>query len=76
MVGLTDTGMVCHTKPMIDIDPKITVKEALHETDGNQAELARKLGIGRASVNEYVREGREYLPELQGHRFVKIYRTE
>ena len=58
---------------MTEIDPKIRVDTALSQVDGNQAELGRVLDIGRASVNEWIREKREYLPPLQAHRFVKLY---
>ena len=58
---------------MKEIDPKIEVTYALQVNNGNQAELGRKLGVGRASVNEWVRTGRQYLPELQAHRFVILF---
>lgn len=58
---------------MTKLDPEITVEAALEKTGGNQAELARRLGVTRASVNEWVRTGRVHLPDLQGHRFTRIF---
>ena len=55
------------------LDPEITVKQALELTNGNQAELARRLGIQRAAVNEWVTTHRKLLPELQAHRLVRLY---
>lgn len=55
-----------------ELDPKITVAEALAWAGDNQAELGRRLGIGRASVNEWLFYKREYLPALQAHRYVRI----
>ncbi len=55
------------------LDPIIKVSDALKKVGGSQAELGRVLGIGRASVNEWVRESRKHLPPLQAHRFVDIY---
>ncbi|MEJ1463344.1 MAG: hypothetical protein RPU15_08715 [Candidatus Sedimenticola sp. (ex Thyasira tokunagai)] len=58
---------------MRDIDPKVPIQYALLKVNGNQAELGRQLGVERASVNAWVHSDREYLPELQAHRFVKIF---
>lgn len=58
---------------MEDLDPYIPVEIALEKANGNQAELGRLLGVERASVNGWVRANRMYLPELQGHRYVKLF---
>lgn len=58
---------------MNGFDPKISVEYALSKTNGNQAELGRLLGVTRASVNEWLRTDREFLPELQAHRFLMIF---
>lgn len=58
---------------MNDLDPLILVKDALKTTKNNQAALGRKVGIGRASVNQYVLENREYLPPLQAHRLLRLH---
>lgn len=60
----------------MNIDPQITVDQALKWVDGNQSELARRLGIGRASVNEWVTTEREYLPPLQAHRYAAMVAEE
>ena len=69
--------MVYHTLHMStrnsSIDPQIRVADALEKVGGNQAELARQLGIERASVNGWVRTGMTYLPPLQAHRYVKLF---
>lgn len=54
------------------MDPKITVEEALAAFDGVQARLAEALGIDRASVNEWVSMGRQYVPPLQAYRLTQI----
>ena len=51
----------------------IEVNYALSKTAGNQAELGRVLGVSRASVNEWVRTGRKYLPELRAYKFVETF---
>ncbi len=51
------------------LDPKIEVNAALEVYKNNQASLGAALGISRSSVNTWVSSGREYLPELQAHRF-------
>lgn len=58
---------------MTSIDPQIRVVDALAKVGGNQAKLGRVLGITRASVNAWVLEGREFLPPLQAHRFVRLF---
>lgn len=57
----------------MNLDPKITVNEALELFDGNQAALARELKINRASVNAWVKQGKEYIPGLQAHRLEALY---
>jgi len=54
------------------VDPKITLSAALDLMNGNQAELARCLGLSRAMVNSWVMEGREYLPPLHAYRFREL----
>lgn len=54
-------------------DPKIKVSDALSMTGGNQAELARRLGLERASVNGWVREGREFLPTVAAYRYQQVF---
>jgi len=57
----------------MELDPKITVKDALELYDGNQSALARALKLQRSSVHEWVKVDREFLPELQAHRIQKLH---
>lgn len=42
-------------------------------TSGNQSELARKLGVTRAVVNEWVRDGRRYIPAIAAYRLQRAF---
>ncbi|CAN5817230.1 hypothetical protein BH20PSE1_BH20PSE1_01470 [soil metagenome] len=57
---------------MREIDPHITVDEALAAFDGVQSHLADALGIDRASVNEWVSSGRQFVPPLQAYRLTQM----
>ena len=57
---------------MRETDPHITVDEALAAFDGVQSRLADALGIDRASVNEWVSSGRQFVPPLQAYRLTQM----
>ena len=57
---------------MKSTDPKITVAEALESVGGNQAELARLLGVTRASVSKWVTSHREYMPLVAAYRYAAL----
>ena len=61
----------------MEVDPKITVSEALELFDGNQSALARKLNISRAWVSDLVRQeeigDRTHLPPLQAYRLAELF---
>lgn len=46
--------------------------DALAAFGGVQAQLAAALSLSRASVNEWVKSGREFVPELQAYRLAHI----
>lgn len=58
---------------MNELDPNIPVEFALATVNNNQAELGRAIGLQRAAVNEWLRAGRQFLPPLAAHRFVRRF---
>lgn len=52
--------------------PKIPVTAALAAFGNVQAELARALGISRASVSEWVSSEREHVPTLQAYALQRL----
>ena len=57
---------------MVPNTPNIRVADALDAFGGVQARLAAALGLSRATVNEWVKSGRECLPELQSYRLAAL----
>lgn len=56
---------------MYDIDPKISLKDAI-EKAGNQSKLATALGINKANISEWKRDGVEFLPPIHAYRFERL----
>lgn len=62
------------SKPLIGIDPEISMEEALKYTSGNQKELAQALGTTQASVGVW-KKGNGKLPPLFAYRFVSVFKN-
>lgn len=56
---------------MLIKSPKVKVSDAI-KFSGNQAALAKILGISSASVCEWVANSREFVPELQAWKLTSI----
>ena len=56
------------TKNIEDVDPQIPLAEAVAHF-GNQSELARFLGLERATVSGW--KGDEFIPPLHAYRLVR-----
>ena len=52
--------------------PRIRVADALAAFDGKQSRLAAALSLSRASVNEWVKSQREFVPDLQAFRLAQL----
>ncbi len=62
------------SKPLIGIDPEVTVEEALKYTSGSQKALAEELGTTKVSVGVW-KKGNGKLPPLFAYRFVSVFKN-
>ena len=53
-------------------DPQIKVSTAIDQFDGNQAKLARALGISKTNVTDW-KNGRDFVPPLHAYRLREMF---
>jgi len=56
----------------MNYDPQIRLSDAIRAA-GSQAKLAAGVGINRANVSIWKRQGLEFLPPLYGYRFERVF---